>query len=91
MNAASGSSGHVATVALVKALEDAQGAGEPVDALAESVANSEAIKTEIIGDEAMGRVLVITAEPESTEATAQPESDKFTGKGRGKKGAATTD
>ena len=46
--------------ALAQALADAQAAGEPVDALAEAVANDVAIMTKIIGDEA-GRVLVITA------------------------------
>ena len=61
--------------ALAQALEDAQAAGESVDVLAEAVANGETIMTEIIGDEATGRVLVIMAEPENTEATAQPESD----------------
>ena len=60
--------------ALAQALEDAQAAGEPVDALAEAAENGEAIKAGIIGDEATGRVLVITAEPESTEAAVQPES-----------------
>ena len=60
--------------ALAQALADAQAAGEPVDALAEAVANDVAIMTEIIRDEA-GRVLVITAGPESSETTAQPVSD----------------
>jgi hypothetical protein len=77
--------------ALAQALEDAQVNGEAVDALAEA-ANSEAIKAEIIGDEATGRVLVITSEPENIVATTQIETDalakKPTGKGRGKKGAA---
>ncbi|MGJ4849419.1 hypothetical protein ACH6CV_04130 [Bacillota bacterium Meth-B3] len=81
--------------ALAQALEDAQAAGEPVDALAEVVANGETIKTEIIGDEATGRVLVITMESESNEATPQPENNvlakKPSGKGRGKKGTAVTD
>lgn len=57
--------------ALAQELEDAQAAGEPVDALAEAVANDVAIKTEIIGYEATSRVLVITAEPGSAEAAAQ--------------------
>lgn len=43
----------------------------------------------------MGRVLVITAEPDNIEATAQLERDaptkKPAGKGRSKKGAATTE
>ena len=81
--------------ALAQALEDAQAAGEPVDALAEAVANGDAIKTEIIGDEATSRVLVITAEPECIEATAQPERDvpakMPAGKSRGKKGTAAMD
>ncbi len=75
--------------ALAQALEEAQAAGEQVDALAEAVANGEAIKTEIIGDEATGRVLVITAEMESAAVAAQPENDpparKPAPKGRGKK------
>ena len=81
--------------ALAQALEVAQAAGEPVDALAEAIVDGETIKAEIIGDEATGRVLVIAAEPEGIEATAQTESDvpakKPEGKGRGKKGAAATD
>ena len=79
--------------ALAQALEDAQVNGEAVDALAEA-ANSEAIKAEIIGDEATGRVLMITAEPENIVATTQIETDalakKPTGKGRGEKGAAAS-
>ena len=78
--------------ALAQVLEDTKAAGEPVDAIAEAVANSDTIKPEIIGDKATGRVLVITTEPENAEAAAQPESDvpgkKPAGKGRGKKGAA---
>ena len=78
-----------------QALEDAQAAGEPVTDMAAAMVDGEAIKAEIIGDEATGRVLVITAEPEGTEAMAQPESDvpakKPVGKGRGKKGTATTE
>lgn len=35
----------------------------------------EAIKTENIEDEATGRVLTITAEPESTKITAPPEGN----------------
>jgi hypothetical protein len=52
-----------------------QAAGERVGALAEAAADGEVIKTEIIGDEAIGRVHMITVEQESTEATAQPEGD----------------
>jgi hypothetical protein len=74
--------------ALAQALEEAQAAGEPVDALVEAVGNGEVIEAENIGDEATGRVLVITAKPECIEATVQPESDvrakKPVGKGRGK-------
>ncbi len=84
-----------AVEAFAQALEDAQPAGEPVADIAAAMADGEAIKADIIEDEATGRVLVITAEPESTEATAQPESEiptkKPAGKGRGKKGAATTE
>ena len=89
--------------ALVQALEDAQAAGTPVDALAEAVANGETIKTKIIGD-ATCRVLVITAEPEKTETTAQLEITDGTAqpenhittmkpvpKGKGKKGTAPVD
>jgi len=80
--------------ALAQALEDARAAGEPVDALGAAVVNGEAIKTEIIGDDATGQVLVITAEPDIIEVQAQPENDgpakKPAGKGRGKKSAATT-
>ena len=61
--------------ALAQALEDAQAADEPVGDLANTVANDEAIKAEISGDEAMGRVLVITAESGSTETMAQSDSD----------------
>ena len=61
--------------ALAQALENAQTAGEPVDALAEASANGDSIKAEIIGDKVTGRVLVITAGSMSTETTAQPESD----------------
>jgi hypothetical protein len=81
--------------ALAQALEDAQAVGEPVDALAEAVANDEAIKTEVIEDGNKGQLLVITAEPEKTEAMAQPESDvpakKPMGKNKGKRGAAVSD
>ena len=81
--------------ALAHALADVQVACESVDALAEAVTNGETTKTEIIGDEAMGRILVSTAESENIEAEAQPESDvpakKPVVKGRGKKGTATTD
>ena len=81
--------------ALAQALENAQVAGEPVDALAAAVLNGDAIKTEIIEDEATGRVLVIEAEPKIAEAAAQPENAppaiKPVPKGKGKKGAATSD
>lgn len=81
--------------ALAQAQEDARAAGEPVDTLVEAVANGETIKTEIVGDEAAGRVLVIAAEPENIKAAAQPESDvpakKPACKSKRKKGAATTD
>jgi hypothetical protein len=60
---------------LALAHEDAQAAGEPVDAKAEAVADGDAIKPDMIGDEAAGRVLVITTESESTKTTAQPGSD----------------
>jgi len=80
---------------LAQALEDAQLAGEPVDALAEAVAYGDAIKTEVFGDEAAGQVLVITAEPECIEATVQPERavqvKKPTGKDRDKNGMTATD
>jgi hypothetical protein len=76
-------------------LEDAPLAGEPVDALAEAVANGEAIKTEIIEEEGEGRLLVITAEPENTEVAVQPQCDapakKPAPKGKGKKSAVVTD
>ena len=58
-------------------------------------ANSEEIKTEVIDEEATGRVLVITAEPESAETVTQPEIDvptkKPTAKGKNKKVAVTMD
>ena len=80
--------------ALAQALEVAQATGEPMDALAEAVANGEMIKTEIFGDEAAGRVLVITAEPENTEAIPRPKSDaqakRPMPKGKGKKGMAAS-
>ena len=81
--------------ALAQALEDAQAAGEPVVAITEAAANGEAIKTEIIEDEAAGQVLVISVGSECTEAAAQPENAppaiKPVPKGKGKKGAATSD
>jgi hypothetical protein len=66
-----------------------------VETIAKAVANGEAIKAEIIGDNAKGREPEVTAEPEGIEATAQAESDipakKPAPKGKGKKGAATTE
>ena len=59
--------------AFAQALEDAQAAGEPVAAIAAAKADGEAIKAEIIGDEGEGRLVVITIEPEVTEATAEVE------------------
>ena len=58
-------------------------------ALAEAVANGEMIKTEIMGGEATGQVLVITAVPGSAEATAQPENNAPAKKLR--RGAAPAD
>ena len=81
--------------ALAQAFEDAQAAGEPVDAIAEAVADGEAIKAEIIGDETSGRVLVITVESGGAEATAQPQVDvpakTPAPKGNGKRNAEVTD
>ena len=81
--------------ALAQALEDARAADVPVDALAQAVANGEVIKTEIIGDEATGRMLVITTELENPQATAQHKSvvptKKPALKSKGKKGAAVID
>jgi hypothetical protein len=61
--------------------------------IAAVMADGEAVKAEIIGDDATGRVLVITAEPGSIEATARPVSDVPAKKpaGKGKKSAATED
>ena len=77
-----------------QALDDTQATGEPVADIATAIANGKAIKAEIIENEDEGRLLVITAEPENTEAMAQPASDipakKPAGKGKGKKGTATT-
>jgi hypothetical protein len=60
--------------------------------IAAALADGEA---EIIGDEATGRMLAITVEPEGIEAAAQHERDepakKPMCKGKGKKGVATTD
>lgn len=76
-------------------LEDSQAAGELAADIAVDMADGEAIRAEIIGDEAMSRVLVITAEPESTGAMAHHGSDvpakKTAGKGKGKKGTTTTE
>jgi len=81
--------------AFTQALEDAQAAGEPVAEIAAAMADGEDIKVEIIGDEATGRVRVITAESESTEIMAQSDSDapakKPACKGKRKKGTTTTD
>lgn len=72
--------------ALARAL-DAKVAGEPVDALAEVVVNGEAIEAEIIGDEATGRVLAITAESASIESIMLK---KPTPKGKGTRAAPTS-
>ena len=81
--------------ALAQALDDAQAAGEPVDALAETAANGEAIKAETFGDETASQESAIVAEPESAEAAAQPENDvpikKPAPKGKSKKGVVTAD
>lgn len=58
--------------AFAQALEDAQAAGEPVADIAAAMADGEAIKAEIIEVEGEGRLVVITVEPEATEA--MPES-----------------
>ena len=92
------------TEAFAQALEDAQAAGEPVADIAAAMVDGQVIKSEIIEGEATGRVLVITAEPESAdaaahpesaEAAAQPESDvpakKPAPKGRATKSAAPVD
>jgi len=84
---------------LTQALEDAQAAGEPVADIAAAMADGEAIKAEIIEDAGAGQLIVITAEPEATKATAeaeaQPENSepakKPARKGKGKKGAALAD
>ena len=77
------------------ALEDVRPAEGLVDAMAEAMADTKSSKAENIGDEAAGQEPVITAEPESSEAMAQPKSDapprKPAGKGKGKKDAATTE
>ena len=80
-------------------LEDAQAAGEPVADIAAAMVDGEAIKAEIIEDEGEGRLVVITVEPEVTEAKAeaeaQPEDNeqakKPARKSKGKKGAAATE
>ena len=81
--------------AFAQALEEAQAAGEPVAEIAAAMADGRIIKTEIIEDEGEGRLLIITAETESTEVTTPPEGEvpdkKPAGKGKGKKGVATTD
>ncbi len=81
--------------AFAQALEGAQAAGEPVADIAAAMADGEAIKAEIIKGEGEGRLLVITAEPESSEVTTPLESDipakKPASKGKGKKGAETAD
>ena len=85
--------------AFAQALEDTQAAGEPVADIAAAMADGEAIKVEVIEDEGEGRLLVITAEPEATEATAEAEAQpedsepakKPARKCKGKKGAAATE
>lgn len=92
--------------AFAQALKDAQVTGEPVAGIAAAIADGEAIKAEIIEVEGEGRLVVITVEPEetaaipeATEATveteAQPEDSepakKPARKGKGKKGAASTE
>jgi hypothetical protein len=92
--------------AFAQALEDAQAAGEPVAEIAAAMADSEIIKAEIIEDAGAGQLIVITAEPEATEAipepvgaaaeaAAQPEDSepakKPARKGKDKKGAAPTE
>ncbi len=80
---------------LVQALENTQADGEPVDALAEAVADGEPAMAEAIGYEAAGREPAVMVEQESTEAAVQPESDvpakKPAPRDKGKKGAAATD
>ena len=81
--------------AFAQALEDAQAAGEPVADIAAAMADGETIKAEIIEDEATDRVVMITAEPESNEATVQPESElpakKPARMGKAKKRVAAAD
>ncbi len=76
--------------AYAQALEDAQVGGRPVE-IATAMADGEAIK--ITENEGEGRLVVITVEPESTEATAQLKSDiptkKPVRKGKGKKDTAS--
>ena len=63
--------------------------------VAAAKAHDEIIKTEIFGYEATGQVLVITAQPESTEAMAQPESvvsaKKQVHMSKSKRGASATE
>ena len=73
--------------------------------IAVAMVDGEAIEAEIIADDSEGRLVVITAEPESTEAAdsseataeaeVQPEDSELAKKpahkGKGKKGAATAD
>jgi hypothetical protein len=95
-----------AAEAFAQALEDAQTAGEPVADIAAAMVDGEAIKAEIVEIEGEGRLVVITVEPEATEAMpeatkataeaeAQPEDSEPTKKpvrkGKGKKGAASTE
>ena len=46
--------------------------GKPVADISEATADGETIMAEIIGDEATGRVLVITAERESAKSHCSP-------------------
>lgn len=75
-------------------LEDAKAAGVSVGAITEAVKEGEAIKTEINGNEATDRVLVITAGSMSSKDTAQLEDDvpakEPTSKGKEKKGVTAT-
>ena len=57
--------------AFAQALEDTQAAGKPVTEIAAATADGEIIKAEIIEDAGEGRLLIITAEPEAPEATAE--------------------
>ena len=84
-----------AVEAFAQTPEDAQATAGLVAEIMAAIADGEAINAEIAEGSSEGRLLVITAEQDNTETIAQPEDNvpvkKPVGRGRVKKGAATTE